>query len=211
MTLLQVTHKKLPATTTVRRQLSEIKSRDERRVVVVSDPTDVATIRRWKNKRDNRRIECDMIAIRDGVIYYAQAGDLSAIAEWECLFPSVSPPRCALCDKHLRSSRKTVECEQCHSRVCDGCSWNKPSSECSFCGRFIMSAYMKKRARCAKLIFAHHGFNQRQFDQFKAGKSVCVLRELSRDKPLDDYVDEMLKALGDRLYVARRELHAYID
>lgn len=152
-----------------------------------------------------------MVVLRDGVMYYAQTGEAAAVAEWERLLSSVDPLVCPVCSKAVRTSHNMVKCGQCHASLCDDCSWKRPSSECSFCGNFDIRSYMKKRARCAKVIFSHHGFSPRDVERFKAGRSLCVLREGAEDKPLDDYIDEMLKALGDKLYMVRSELHAYID
>ena len=212
---LSIAHSKLAAVkgknNTIEEQLNAFGSRGRCEFVALSDPSDVAAIRKWKEKRDQRRIDCNMVVIRDGVVYYAQSGQAAPVVEWERLFSSIDPLQCIVCRMEVRTSRKMVACEQCHARICDGCSWRIPTSECSFCGTFDMSAYMKKRARCAQLIFAHHGFTPSQIDTFKAGNSVCVLRDGGGDKTLDKYIDEILVALGDKVYFVREEVHAYIE
>jgi len=93
--------------------------------------------------------------------------------------------------------------------VCDKCTWNQSNSECSFCGEFSIQVYMKKRAKCARLIFVHHGIPPSKHKDFMPEQTVEI-RTAEGVKALDECIDDMLIALGDKLYDRRGALTDYI-
>ena len=112
---------------------------------------------------------------------------------------------CELCSAPCRASA----CTQCDARVCDDCTWKQPNSECSLCGNYNIEIYTKKRAKCARLIFAHHGISPADHKKFMPEESIEI-HTTNRRQTLDECIDEMLTALGDKLYDSRQGLTAYL-
>ncbi len=108
---------------------------------------------------------------------------------------------CGTCGAPCRATA----CERCEAHVCDDCAWNQPGSECPFCGAFGTfgaAVYRAKRAKCARLIFAHHGVAPPPDDHDGRPSTTRVVEIHTADgrKTLDECIDEMLTALGDRVY-----------
>lgn len=100
-------------------------------------------------------------------------------------------------------------CRQCDAHVCDSCTWKQPNSECSLCSKFSIQVYMKKRAKCARLIFAHHGIPPSEHAKFMPEQNVQI-HTTDGVHTLDECIDEMLTALGDKLYGRRQRLTEYL-